>query len=380
MSQLKIKTNLFERAAVSVSNVASDISSDARTASSLRYQIDWKIKSAGNFDSKLRKIISQMNSQATRAKSISQYLVSASDIYFDCENELYHALTGGALAKASVPDHTVEYGKYQQTESEKTRSKFSWKDKSLLEKDEETEYYDKDGNKIKKKKGTEFYDREHTIAEKEWREEISYSVYEESVSMDGIDSSVVVGKSEVHASASGGFYVIDADGKKRLSPGGKVEVGTSFTALESSVVAQVMGDENFGLNSAITATIGQAKMDAAAQLQIIGENGVFDPQIGVSADAELIVAEIEGKIGVNVLGGEIGVKGGINYGVGAHAEIGYRDGIFKCDIGASLGIGASLDFEIDIGGMIDGVRDIATPAIESISDGVQDFFNRVKFW
>ncbi len=41
----------------------------------------------------------------------------------------------------------------------------------------------------------------------------------------------------------------------------------------------------------------------------------------------------------NVLGGEVGVSGSVSVGVGAHADVGYKDGVFKFDIGASIGLG-----------------------------------------
>lgn len=57
-----------------------------------------------------------------------------------------------------------------------------------------------------------------------------------------------------------------------------------------------------------------------------------------AGDAEATAAELEGSLGVNVLGGEVGVSGSVSVGVGAHADVGYKDGVFKFDIGASIGL------------------------------------------
>lgn len=103
--------------------------------------------------------------------------------------------------------------------------------------------------------------------------------------------------------------------------------------------------------------------------------GKLDVQLGAGASDELIGGEIEGSVGVNILGGEVGASGSLNYGIGAHADVGYLDGVLKCDIGASLGVGASLGFEVDVGGMVDTVTDAASAAWDGISDGWDNFWN-----
>ena len=60
-------------------------------------------------------------------------------------------------------------------------------------------------------------------------------------------------------------------------------------------------------------------------------------------------------MGLNVLG----VSGSVSVGIGAHADVGYKDGMFKFDIGASVGLGVYVGAEVDIGGMVDTVCDTA---------------------
>ena len=78
---------------------------------------------------------------------------------------------------------------------------------------------------------------------------------------------------------------------------------------------------------------------------------------------------MEGSVGVNVLGGEVGVSGSVSVGVGAHADVGYKDGVFKFDIGASTGLGVSVGSEVDIGGMVDSVCDAAESAWNGLEKG-----------
>ena len=66
-------------------------------------------------------------------------------------------------------------------------------------------------------------------------------------------------------------------------------------------------------------------MGADVSAQIFGEDGKVDFQLGAEARTEAIAGEIEGSVGVDILGGEVGVSGGVNFGIGAHADVGYRD-------------------------------------------------------
>ena len=235
---------------------------------------------------------------------------------------------------------------------------------------EDTDYYDKQDKEIEEKDAPDFYERETTIAEVSAEASVSKSFYEGvySTGGEGCEVKAVVGNAEAHTSISGGFYVVEKDGSRKFSPGVKAEIGASVTALDVEWKQQWLGDENLGLNTDIGVTVGKAEAVAEGIVQVFNDEGKVDVQVGIGASAELIGGEIEGSIGVNVLGGEIGVSGGINYGIGAHADIGYRDGVFKFDVGASLGVGASLDLEVDIGGMVDTIADNA----EAVWDGAKE--------
>lgn len=68
------------------------------------------------------------------------------------------------------------------------------------------------------------------------------------------------------------------------------------------------------------------------------------------------------------MGTDLGVTGGVNIGIGAHAEAGLVDGKIKVDIGASIGIGVNVGFEVDPSGTIDAVCDSATGLIDDITN------------
>lgn len=131
-----------------------------------------------------------------------------------------------------------------------------------------------------------------------------------------------------------------------------------------------------GVNSEVEVKVGDVGAKADIGAQLYGEDGKLKPQFGASAKAEATAAELEGSVGVNVLGGEVGVSGSVSVGIGAHADVGYKDGKFKFDVGASLGVGVSVGMEVDVGGMVDTVCDAA----ESAWDGLKKGWKTVTSW
>ena len=83
--------------------------------------------------------------------------------------------------------------------------------------------------------------------------------------------------------------------------------------------------------------------------------GKFNPTAHGKLSVEAIAAEASVKGGIKVAGADVGVKASVNVGIGAHAEAGYKDGVFSLDIGASVGIGGSVKLEVDVDGMVDAV-------------------------
>lgn len=207
------------------------------------------------------------------------------------------------------------------------------------------------------------------------------SIYDGSFDTFGDGSvEVVIGRAEAHANISAGLYTLDNNGEKKFSPGVNAEVGASVTALDVEWEQQWLGDEMLGFNTDVEVKAGDVGAKADIGAQIYGEDGKLDLQLGASAKAEAIAAELEATGGVNILGGEVGVSGSVNFGIGAHADVGFKDWVFKFDIGASIGVGVSVGAEVDIGGMVDTVCDKAESAWQGLKKGwktVTSWFRRV---
>lgn len=248
-------------------------------------------------------------------------------------------------------------------------------DEGLRYTDKITKYYDEDGNEISADDAG-FYDRDYTIAEIDASANVSASLYDGTFDVgENGDVQVVVGNAEAHAGISAGLYVIGPKGDRQFMPGVNAEVGASVTAFEADWEQQWLGNENLGLNTEVGVTTGEAGGKAEVNAQLFSEDGSLDVQLNAEAKLEAIAAEAEGSVGVNLLGGEVEATAGVNVGIGAHAEAGYKEGVIKVDAGLSVGLGVSVNVEVDIGGMVDTVVDGAQVAWEGIKDGWNKLWN-----
>ena len=225
---------------------------------------------------------------------------------------------------------------------------------------------------------TTFYSPKYTILEGQIiGGQASASILEGSWSDGNTSFYGTVGKVEAKGGVYAGLYVSDGNGNKIFSPGVKAEIGASATALHGSWDQQWVGDEMLGVNSHVEVTALKAEAKAGLNFGLVENNkGNTTLQADLNLSAEAIAAEAKGSIGVNILGGEVGVKGSVNVGIGAHANFGYKDGVIKCDVGASLGVGGSVALELDVGGMVDTVMDKAEDIGKFIDKGA-DFVGDV---
>lgn len=241
------------------------------------------------------------------------------------------------------------------------------KDNKLFKEEKDTKYFDGD-KELDEKDAPDFYERQAAIAEIKVGGKESVSLYDKEFEFLGGTGSVTVAEAEAHAELAAGFYIVGKEGERIFSPGVSAEIGASVTGFHADYENQLLGNEMIGLNVDGEVTALSASAKASAEINLMGKdkngNVVFDPQLNVGVEAEAVLVEAEGSVGLNVLGGEASLKGSVKVGVGAHADIGMKDGVIKCEIGASLGVGFDVGFEVDVGGMVNTVADAAKSAWE----------------
>ncbi len=183
-----------------------------------------------------------------------------------------------------------------------------------------------------------------------------------------------VGTASADASFGAGLYVYDKSGNKILAPTVNAEVGASVSAVSISANGE-FGNEYVGVYGKGSASALEAEAKANAKFTVFDEKGQLNIQGGVSASAEANLVEASGSTGVTVLGAEMGVSGSVKVGIGAHADVGFVDGHLKVDIGAAVGLGVSVGFDVDVGGLIDGVGTKVAESWSGISAAASEGWN-----
>lgn len=216
-----------------------------------------------------------------------------------------------------------------------------------------------------KEKKTGFAGMEKEVKLHEWEANTpSDEFWSASGSMEGeygkLEGSVDVAKYETHASAYAGL----------LTAGGAV--GASFTAFSATGLAE-LGDDNLGLYASGTVTAGKVGAEASGSIGLFDKYGNVNPNAEIGVSAEAIGGEVSASAGAKVLGTDVGVTGSLNYGVGAHANVGFSDGKLSLDVGATLGVGASVKLDIDVSGTVNAVCDGAKAAW----DGAKSIWNSI---
>ena len=198
--------------------------------------------------------------------------------------------------------------------------------------------------------------------------EITYGIGKLSASGD-------VAKGEATAEGYVGLFRKDENGKLVFRPGIGGELGASFSALTAEEKAEI-GNDMLGGYVGTSQTAGKAGAKAEGSVGLFDSAGKFNPSAYAGAKAEALLGEVTAKAGGKILGTDVGVSGSLNYGIGAHANAGYKDGKVYLDVGATLGVGASAKLEVDISGTVDAVCDGAEAAWNSAKSA----WNGVKSW
>ena len=145
--------------------------------------------------------------------------------------------------------------------------------------------------------------------------------------------------------------------------------GASISLLHSEMEGQ-LGTDMLGVYGKIGADIGKAEAKVDASLGLFDDKG-FNPSAHVGASAEAIAAGVNAEVGGKVLGTDVGVEASAYVGIGAHADFGVKDWKLTADIGAAVGVGASVKLEVDLSGTVEAVAGAAESVGNFISDGAE---------
>lgn len=182
-----------------------------------------------------------------------------------------------------------------------------------------------------------------------------------------------VGYAEGEIGAYAGLYGYDEDGNIKLSPGVRAEIGGSVSLLHGEVDAAY----DFGpVEVGASGSVDVGKVGGKVEAQLGWVNGDFAANAGFEAEA--IAFEAKGSISAG--NDYVGVKatGGVQVGIGASGDIGYKDGVISVEFSAAVGLGLSGKVELDIGGTIDAVSDAAVSVAKGAAKAYDGAKNAIK--
>lgn len=208
-------------------------------------------------------------------------------------------------------------------------------------------------------------DKIKDITSFDFDKKVEGALYDKEIVGDHGSLGVSVSAYEAYVGAEGGIFTQDEDGSLVFNPNIDAKIGASYTLLTAAGNIGV-GNEMLGVHADGNITVGQVSGEANLHAALMDEDGSFNPNANVHASAEAVLVEAEAQAGVTVLGTDVNVSGSAYVGIGAHADIDIGDGKIKCDIGAALGIGVSVGFEIDYGGTVDAIKKGAKSVLSKI--------------
>ena len=371
MNPIRVDTELLNARASDLEKLQDELARLSETLGSISSSLTWQIPGSRNIKGSLDSRMAQLDRQHARAGAMASGLRSISLLYDMTERKNAFGSPAGPAAAAAAAAAAAEaaanaaagesksvldeYGKYEKDDA------FNEK----LNLPEQNKYKGKQINEDEK-----FYDKKGTILEKNLAEAKAEATWLEDEATGKSKyaqgtAGYKVATAEAHAGVTAGMYVYekDKDGNvtRIFSPGVSAAAGASVALATASASGRV----GLGENNNMLGIYGEGEVKAVTA-EAKAEIAVNRKEIHASASAEADLVKAEGSAGVTVLGTDVGVKGAVKVGVGAHADIGYTDGKFKVDVGAAVGVGVDLGFEIDVSGTVD--------AVSSVCESVIDFF------
>lgn len=183
--------------------------------------------------------------------------------------------------------------------------------------------------------------------------------------LDGTGEQEWGDKNGIHGTVEGKVLEYEYGPKAYVVPGGAVAgIGAGLTLEKVEGRAQI-GDEDTNAYLEGEVVVGKVSGKVEGQLGF-DDKGKFGAYAGMEAEA--IAAELSAKGGFKVDGVDVGIKGSVDVGVGAHANVGYKDGKIYVDAGASCGVGGSVSLEIDVSEKVDQVINTAQSVIKTFEN------------
>ena len=167
-------------------------------------------------------------------------------------------------------------------------------------------------------------------------------------------------QAKVHAGV--GAYAFETpDGRIVQGYGLHATAGASFT-LAGAAASTDLGYTFAGVMGSAAVKVLDVYANAAATVGWV--DGKFVAVASGSAGADLASAQI--SAGVRLLGVEGQISAAVKVGLSAKFEVGIDGGKFKCNFGASLGLGFEINLSFDFSKALSVLKDIGTGVVKAV--------------
>lgn len=148
--------------------------------------------------------------------------------------------------------------------------------------------------------------------------------------------------------------------------GAGASVGVGVSALSGHAEGKI-GSEYNNVHIKGNVAVLEGKASADINVGLRDKDGNINPSLygGVSAEANIVSAK--GTVGGTIGGTELNVTGGVTVGVGGHADFGLKDGKLSVDVGASLGLGLSVKFDVDASKTVEYVVNNTEEIVDTVN-------------
>lgn len=331
----------------------------------IRNNLSFEVKAKANINGTLKTAADRINAQHNSMSGMENGLRSIVSEYVKTEQKVViNAKSGNSLGSAEISGGSGNYSNHTGGTENRKNGILNFPFLSGLTPEEIMNLPETIRNKIN---GKIEEAKDYIIDQTSFEKEISTngSLYNKEYKGKYGSAGITAGAYEAYASVEGGLITKDEDGNLLFNPNIDAKAGFSVCAL-SAVATAAIGDEMFGAGASGSVNAGKVSAEAEVKAGLYDKDGNLNPNASLNASAEAVAVEAKGEAKVSVLGTEAKVSGSAYVGVGAHANVGYNDGVLKFDVGAALGVGLSVGFELDVGGTVDAIKGACESALKNL--------------
>lgn len=183
-----------------------------------------------------------------------------------------------------------------------------------------------------------------------------------------------LGKADADGHCGAGAILIRKEDGSTVGGAGLTVSGEAKAEVAEASGKLRAGTEEYNMHAGGSVAIVKTGVKGAAT---VGMDDKGNVQMNANGSAEVNLAEANGNIGTTIGGVDFGINGSVKVGIGVKANIGYSDGKLHCEVGAALGVGGSVGFDLDVGAIGKKVSEATKTTTNAITSAFKVLWNHI---